>query len=239
MAKIIRNASYVETGDTKKTGLYLFDAEDGSALTPLVVWLEKSKANDKHPDGKPWIKLPKGNVTNREYFSEDLFIATAVNDEVVVDVKTTAPRVLGASGVKQDIIKYLSEEEAQEYTELVNNAVDKYKASKSQGKKKPAEMTIDELEAYLENLKAIQSGQSPAVSGPKSFIDCMTDEQYTRYNQLLAISAENKANAPKATRKPLTDEEKASRKAKRIDKEISSAEALLASLRAEAANRGM
>ena len=237
MAKIIRNAGYIETGDVKKTGLYLFDAEDGSALVPLVVWLEKSKANDKHPEGKPWIKLPKGNVTNREYFSEDLFIATAVDDEVVVEVKTTAPRVLGASGVKQDIIKYLSEEEAQEYTELVNNAVDKYKASKSQGKKKPAEMDVNELEAYIENLKLIQSGQAPAVLGPKSFIDCMTDEQYTRYNQLLAISAENKANAPKAARRPLTDEEKANRKAKKIDKDISNAEALLAALRAEYASR--
>ena len=57
MAKIILN-----------NGVYFFDAEDGTPQVELVVWLEKSKANDKHPEGKPWIRLPKGNPTNRQYF---------------------------------------------------------------------------------------------------------------------------------------------------------------------------
>lgn len=229
MAKIIFNFDFVESDDTKQTGKYLFDAEDGSEIVPLTVWVEKSKANDKHPEGKPWIKLPKGNITNREYFSEDLFHATAVDGEVTVEVKTSAPRVLGASGVKQEVIKYLSEAEAAEYTELVNNAVDTYKATKSNGKKKPEDMSIEELEAYVDALK--NNKPLPTINGPKSFIDCMTEEQYNRYNELLAISAENKANAPKAARKPLTDEEKAARKAKADAKKISAAEALLAKLR--------
>lgn len=229
MAKIMLNTEFIESDDAKQTGKYLFDAEDGSAVVPLVVWVEKSKANDKHPEGKPWIKLPKDNPTNREYFSEDLFNATAVNGEVMVEVKTSAPRVLGASGVKQEVIKYLSEEEAAEYTELVNNAVAAYKASKSNGKKKPEDMSIEELEAYIDALR--NKKPIPAVTGPRSFIDCMTEEQYTRYNELLAISAENKANAPKPARKPLTDEEKAARKIKADAKKISAAEALLAKLR--------
>ena len=47
-------------------------------------------------------------------------------------------------------------------------------------------------------------------TGPKSFLDVMSTEDYDRYNELLAISAENKSNRPKATRKPLTEAEKRS-----------------------------
>ena len=230
MAKIILNVDYVESDDVKKTGKYLFDAEDGSDTVPLTVWLEKSKANDKHPDGKPWIRLPKGNITNREYFSEDLFHATAVDGEVTVEVKTSAPRVLGATGVKQEVIKYLSPEEAAEYTDLVNGAVEKYKATKSNDKKKPEDMTIEELEAYIDALK---NNKPYVVEGPKTFIECFTEDEYNRYNELLAIATENKANAPKAQRRPLTDEEKAARKVKRNAKALTAAKALLAKLRGE------
>lgn len=211
-------------------GKYLFDAQDGTPAIEVPVWLEKSKANDKHPDGKPWIKLPKGNPTNRVYFSEDLFLATAVDGVVEVEVKTTPPRVLGASGVKKDIIKFLSEEEAAEYTELVESAVAAYKEARSAGKKKPEEMTAEELEAYIEALRAGE--KYVAAEGPKSFLDMFAEDQYNRYNELLAIATANKANAPKAPRRKLTEEEKAARAAKRTATQISKAQALLAALRA-------
>ena len=208
---------------------YYFDAEDGSNLVECVLWKEKSKANKEHPDGKPWIKLPKNNCTNRAYFSEDLFKKEAIDGEIVVPVKTSAPRVLGTSGVKQDIIKYLDEDLANEYTTLVDGAVEKFKAAKANSKKKKLdEMTAEELQEYIECLK---SGKKyAAADAPKSFLDMFTDEEMERYNEILAIAVENKANAPKVKRGPLSDEEKAARKAKREANELSKAEKLLAAL---------
>ena len=212
-----------------KDGKYYFVDSNG-VETGCVVWNEKSKANDKHPEGKPWIKLPKGNETNRAYFSEDLFLATNVDGEVEVEVKTAAPRVLGTSGVKQDIIKYLDEATAAEYTTLVNDAVAAYKDAKaSSRKKKPEEMTAEELQAYIEALKSGKSF-STVKTGPKSFMDMFTEEQYERYNEIIALAQENKANMPRAKRGPLSDAEKEARAAKRKANEISKAEKLLAGL---------
>jgi len=211
-------------------GAYFFDAGDGSAPVQTKVWLEKSKANEAHPDGKPWILLPAGNPTNRRYFSEDLFNATQVDGVVSVEVKTSAPRVLGATGVKQDVIKFLSEEEAAEYTQLVENAVALYKSQKHPVSLKPEEMNEEQLEAYIQ---ALRSGTafSPAGDAPKSFIDVFTTEQYDRYNELLGIAAANKANTPRAPRTPLTPEQKAARAQKLLATKISKAEELLAALR--------
>lgn len=213
-------------------GIYYFDAGDGTPAVATKVWLEKSKANDVHPDGKPWILLPVGNPTNRRYFSEDLFTATQVDGSVSVEVKTSAPRILGATGVKKDVLKFLSEEEAVEYTELVENAVELYKSTKSKGSLKPQDMSEEELEAYITALRSGES-YSPASSSAKSFIEVFTSEQYDRYNELLALASENKANAPKAPRAKLTAAQKEARAIKRTETEISKAEALLAALRAE------
>lgn len=212
-------------------GKYYFDACDGTEAKECVVWLEKSKANDAHPDGKPWIKLPKDNCTNRAYFSEDLFKKENINGEIEVPVKTTPPRVLGTSGVRADVIKYLDEDTATEYTNLVDGAVEKYKTAKANSKKKKLEdMTEAELQAYIECLK--NGTKYTAGDAPKSFIDMFTDEELERYNEILATAMENKANAPKAKRGPLTDAEKAARKAKRDANELTKAEKLLAALQA-------
>lgn len=213
-------------------GKYQFDAEDGTVPVECKVWVETSKKNDRHPNGKPWIVLPKGNITNRTYFSEELFEDTNVNGVVEVEVKTAAPRVLGTSGVKQAIVKYLDEDMAAEYTDLVNGAVEAYKAAKANTrKKKPEEMNEEELMALIEALKNGTTVKA-ATTGPKSFIDMFTEEQYNRYNELLAIAAENKANAPRAKRGPLSDEEKEVRAAKRKASTITKCEKLLAALRA-------
>ena len=212
-------------------GKYYFDAQDGSERVECKTWNEKSKANEAHPEGKPWIVLPKDNVTNRTYFSEDKFIAENIDGELEVEVKTSAPRVLGATGVKQEIIKYLDEATAAEYTDLVNGAVEKFKAEKANSKKlKPEEMTREQLQAYID---ALEKGEKiVAKTGPKSFLDVFTEDEYNRYNEILALSAENKANRPRAERRPLTDEEKAVRAQKRTNKEISKAKALLEALMA-------
>lgn len=232
MSKIILNPNYDESVETKdQKGKYQF-VDNAGNVTDLVVWNEKSKASEKHPEGKPWIKLPKDNETHRTYFSEELFAATNVDGEVEVEVKTAAPRVLGTSGVKQDVLKYLDEATAEEYTTLVNTAVEAYKAAKGTSRrKKPEEMNVEELTAYIEALK---NGTTikPATTGPKSFLDMFTDEEYTRYNEIIALAQENKANAPRAKRGPLSDAEKAARASKRRVNELSKAEKLLAALQA-------
>lgn len=200
---------------------------------PCKTWIETSKKNDKHPEGKPWIVLPKGNATNRQYFSLELFEATNVDGEVEVEVKTSAPRVLGTSGINKNIIKYLDEATADEYTSLVDGAIAAYKEAKaSTRKKKPEEMTEEELLAYIEALKSGKSIKA-ATTGPKSFLEMFSEEEYTRYNEIVALAQENKANMPRAKRGPLTDEEKAARKIKRNNSMISKAEALLAALKAD------
>ena len=210
---------------------FYFDAEDGSELIECKEWCETSKKNAAHPEGKMWIKLPKGNVTNRQFFSLDLFNETAVNGEVDVEIKTAAPRVLGATGVKQDIVKYLDEETAAEYTNLVTKAVDAYKAAKASSKaKKLEDMNEEELLAYIDALK---SGKkfTTVKTGPKSFMDMFSDEEYARYNEILALAQENKANMPRAKRGPLTDAEKEARAIKRKQTYLTKAEKLLEALR--------
>ena len=171
----------------------------------------------KHPEGKPWIVLPKDNVTNRTYFSVDKFLDENVDGEVEVTVKTSAPRVFGTSGVKQAIVKYLNEDDAAEYTTLVNTALEAYKTAKGSSKAiKPENMNVEELEAYIQALKS--GNKFKATTGPKSFIDMFNEDEYARYNDLLALAAENKANAPRAKRGPLTDSEKQVRAIKKTRK---------------------
>lgn len=235
MAKLILNPAFdAELSGKDLKGKYQFVAEEGAEPVDCAVWIEKSKKSAAHPDGKPWIKLPKGNITNREYFSEDLFLKESVDGEIEVPVKTTPRRTLNGSGVRQDVIKYLSEEVAQEYTEMVNAAVEKYKAAKNNKKKKMEEMSVEELEQLISCLKA--GTKYTAAAGPKSFMDMFTDEEYERYNEILAIAQENKANAPKAKRGPLSEAEKKARAAKRAANELSKAEKLLAALQAVSGN---
>ena len=58
----------------------------------------------------------------------------------------------------------------------------------------------------------------------------MSTDDYNRYNELVAIATENKANAPKAprVRKPLTKEQTIARTQKRLDEAKAKLEALLA-----------
>lgn len=214
---------------------YYFDAEDGSEAIECPTWLETSKKNATHPDGKLWIKLPKHNITNRQYFSVDLFNETNVDGAVTVEVKVGGPRVLGTSTVRKEVYTYLDAEQAAELEAIVNRGVEAYKAAKSTSKaKKLEDMTEEELLAFIEAKKAGVK-VTKVMDGPKSFIDALSEEDAARYTELIAISMENKQNRPKAVRGPLTDEEKAVRAEKRRAKDISKAEALLAALKAKLA----
>ena len=86
-------------------------AEDDKELVECKTWLETSKKSAKNPDGKLHILLPKDNSVNRQYLAVDKFNAEAVNEELILTVKESAPRVLGATGVKQTIIPVASPDE--------------------------------------------------------------------------------------------------------------------------------
>ena len=92
-------------------------------------------------------------------------------------------------------------------------------------------MNEAELLAYIDALK---SGKKFTVekTGPKSFMDMFSDEEYARYNEILALAQENKANMPRAKRGPLTDAEKEARAIKRKQTYLTKAEKLLEALRA-------
>ena len=65
----------------------------------------------------------------------------------------------------------------------------------------------------------------------KTIIDYMSEEDYTRYNELIAKAEAAKANAPKAERKPrgpMTAEQKMKAAEARLAKAQSALEALLA-----------
>ena len=65
----------------------------------------------------------------------------------------------------------------------------------------------------------------------KTIIDYMTEEDYARYNELITLAEEAKANAPKAERKPrgpLTAEQKMKAAEARLAKAQAALEAFLA-----------
>lgn len=66
----------------------------------------------------------------------------------------------------------------------------------------------------------------------KSLVDYILEEDYARYNELLNIAEQNKANAPKPERKPrgpLTVEQKRARYEKSLAAAQAKLEALMAS----------
>ena len=67
----------------------------------------------------------------------------------------------------------------------------------------------------------------------KTLIDYMSEEDYNRFNELVEIATQAKANAPKPERKargPLTQEQKIAAAQKRYEKAQAALDALLASM---------
>lgn len=62
----------------------------------------------------------------------------------------------------------------------------------------------------------------------KHLVDYISDVDYDRYNELLAMATEAKANAPKAPRGPMTIEQKRKMAEARLAKAQAKLEALLA-----------
>jgi len=159
---------------------------------------------------------------------------TKCNTEIEKELDTEKELDIEITTTIKEIVDYLNETQAAEYTTLVETAMTAFKAAKDESKKKkPEEMSQVELEAYI---AALQAGTkyTPA-SAPKSFLDMLSEVDYARYNELLGIAAEVKANTPKAPRQPMTEAQKAQRAVKRQKTELSKAQALLESLKAASA----
>ena len=201
--------------------------EEGQEAVECKVTYDKRGIDDTHPLGKAWINLPKENSSNRQYISETAFEKTAVNDEVIVPVKLGGPRIVG--GPKKSVVEYLDDADREIYTSIVEKAQEAYKQAKAKKTKKAlTEMSREELEAML---KALETGENLTISnGPKSFIDCMSDEHRETSVALTEKSQENKANRPKARRGPLSEEQKAVRREKAKEKKRNAILAMLAKL---------
>lgn len=62
----------------------------------------------------------------------------------------------------------------------------------------------------------------------KSIVEFILEEDLPRYQELVALATEAKANAPKATHAPLTTEQKIAAAKKRMEKAQAKLDALLA-----------
>jgi len=206
-----------------------FAQEEGQEAVECKFHIDKRYTSEFCEEGKKIIHLPANNSSNRQFISEDLFMEKQIDNECVIPVKTAGKRLVG--GPKKSVIEYLDEEDAAEYTRIVEEAMNVYKEAKnSRTKKSLSEMTKEELEAAL---YALENGTTININnGPKSFIDCMSDEDRETYVALIEKSQENKQNRPRAPRGPLSPEQKAARKAKQIEKKKNDILAMLAKLEA-------
>lgn len=153
------------------------------------------------------------NVSNK-FFAE--------NNEMVLEYK--ASKQIASCGhstyevgqpLKKDVklVEYLSEEQKAEYQAIIDKAVEAYNAQKV----KP--MTeLEKAQAALARAQrqiAILNGEEvpeevKEKTERKSVVDCIVDEDYDRYNELLDIAADAKSKAPRkvAERKPISKETK-------------------------------
>lgn len=104
-------------------------------------WFEKSK--DK------WHIVLGPNSANRKYIAHNEFYAKAVDNEYVVEDKTTGPRVLGTAQPDKKLVPYMTAEDKEKYDAIIARAIENRNAQKN------VELTEEEkLEAQIAKLEA-------------------------------------------------------------------------------------
>lgn len=224
----------------RDNGAYLIDETHGEQ-GPLAI----TKAGDAYI-------LPE-NDSNRKWWNCKR--AEALIAELgYVPLYYKPTKVLGPSSTHMPneklVMKWLSEEELVEYRAIVNRAITARDAARSSNTKTPvdeitktkisilksqiklAEMqddtaTVETLTAELNALKGVNT----RTTVHSSLVDYISDEDYTRFNELLDIAENNKKNAPKVSkpRGPMTTEQKIAA----TEKKIAAAQAKLDALLAE------
>jgi hypothetical protein len=104
-------------------------------------WFEKSK--DK------WHIVLGPNSANRKYIAHNEFFSKAVDDEYIVEDKTTGPRVLGTAQPDKKLVPYMTPEDKEAYDAIIARAIENRNAQK------PAELSEeDKLRARIAKLQA-------------------------------------------------------------------------------------
>lgn len=161
----------------------------------------------------------------------------AENDEMILEYKASKHIEGGSTHtyelykpLKKDakLVEYLDDAQKAEYQVIINKAIEVYNAQKA----KP--MTeLEKAQAALAKAQrqiAILNGEEvpeevKEKTERKSIIDCVAEEDYDRYNELLDIAADAKSKAPKVKRegKPMSKETKlkmAEARKKKLEEQI-------------------
>lgn len=104
-------------------------------------WFEKSK--DK------WHIVLGPNSANRKYIAHNEFYAKAVDNEYVVEDKTTGPRVLGTAQPDRKLVPFMTPEDKEKYDAIIARAIE------NRNNQKKVELTEEEkLEKQIAKLLA-------------------------------------------------------------------------------------
>lgn len=128
--------------DTNENGP-VFEAIDETTgeVVSCKNWFEKSK--DK------WHVVLGPNSANRKYIAHNEFFAKAVDNEYIVEDKTTGPRVLGTSQPDRKLVPYMTAEDKEKYDAIIARAIENRNAQKN------VELTEEEkLIAQIAKLEA-------------------------------------------------------------------------------------
>lgn len=126
-----------------ENGLPVFEALDLATNETVETknWYEKSK--------EKWHIVLKENSANRKYVAHNEFFTKAVNDEYIVEDKTTGPRSLGTSQPDKALIPFMTEDEKADYDAIIARA----QARKEAEKNKP----MSEEEKLEKQIAALQA----------------------------------------------------------------------------------
>ena len=137
-----------------ENNLPVFEAIDCETNQKVEVknWYEKSK--------QKWHIVLAKNSANRKYIAHNEFFAKAVDDEYIVEDKTTGPRTLGTSQPDKKLVPFMTPEEKADYDAIIARAMERRNAAKA----KPMS-EVEKLEAQIAKLQAKLARQSaPAVT---------------------------------------------------------------------------
>lgn len=147
----------------------------------------------------------------------------AENDEMTLEYKASK-HIEGGSvhtletgkPLKKDakLYEYMTDEQKVEYQAIVDRTIETYNAQKKQPltELEKAQLKLAKAERQIAILKGeeLPEEEKEEVSKRKGVVECMSEEDYVKYTEILDAAADAKAKAPKPKRegKPLSKEAK-------------------------------
>lgn len=145
----------------------------------------------------------------------------ANNDTMTLEFKASKHIEGGARGtytvgqpLKKDekLVPFMTDEQKAQYQEIVDRTIEVYNAQapKELTPLEKAQLALRKAERKLAELNGeiLPEETAEEKTGRKSFIECMSEEDYVAYDDILAAAADAKSKAPRAKveRKPLSKE---------------------------------